>query len=176
MKLKKDINTIKKLSREKDEENWGFRSFLKSGGIPRAKIDAIVQRLDKKISAQIDCKTCANCCKEIKPVLKQDDIANLAAGMNMSPEKLVKQYLVETDIDGEYHFNALPCPLLKNNLCSVYNFRPNDCRSFPHLHKKNFVSRSMSVVNNTSICPIVFNVYEELKSEIWEMDEFDDFY
>ena len=89
---------------------------------------------------------------------------------------LIRQYLVETDTDGEYHFNTLPCPFLKNNLCSVYNFRPNDCRSYPHLHKKNFVSRTMSVVNNTSICPIVFNVYEELKSEIWEMDEFDDFY
>lgn len=176
MKLKKDINTIKKLSREKDEENLGFRSFLKSGGIPKAKVDAMVQRLNKKVAGQIDCKTCANCCKEVNPILKQEDIINLAAGLNISQEKLKEQYLVETENEGEYKMNALPCPFLENNLCTVYNFRPNHCRSYPHLDKKNFVSRSMSVVNNTAICPIVFNVFEELKSEIWEMDEFDDFY
>ncbi len=176
MRLKKDIDTIKKLAREKDEENLGFRSFLKSGGIPKAKVDAMVQRLDKKVSAQIDCKACANCCKEITPTFKQEDIINLAAGMQITPEKLKEQYLVESENEGEYTVNTLPCPFLENNLCSVYNFRPNDCRSYPHLHKKNFVSRTMSVVNNTAICPIVYNVYEELKSEIWEMDEFDDFY
>jgi hypothetical protein len=45
--------------------------------------------------------------------------------------------------------------------------RPNDCRLFPHLHKKGFVFRLIQVVENCSICPIVFNVFERLKQELW---------
>lgn len=176
MKLMKDIDTIKKLSRQKDEENWGFRSFLKSSGLPGKKIDIIVQRINKKISERIDCTACANCCREVKPGLKAEDIANMAAGLQISPASFKKKYLEKSENEGEYLFNKLPCPFLKNNLCTAYNFRPNACRSYPHLHLQGFVSRTISVVNNCAICPIVFNVYEELKREVWEMADFDDYF
>ena len=45
--------------------------------------------------------------------------------------------------------------------------------------KKNFTSRLMGVIGNCSVCPIVFNVYELLKGEIWYKlfsDDFSDFY
>ena len=42
-----------------------------------------------------------------------------------------------------------------------------DCRSYPHLHKKEIISRLMGVVFNCSVCPIVFNVYEQMKLELW---------
>jgi len=32
----------------------------------------------------------------------------------------------------------------------------------------------IDVIENTSICPIVFNVYEALKEEVWNNPEFDD--
>ena len=48
----------------------------------------------------------------------------------------------------------------------VYAHRPKDCHSYPHLHKKEFVFRLWGVVENCSICPIVFNVYEQLKDEL----------
>jgi len=35
------------------------------------------------------------------------------------------------------------------------------------LHKKEFVFRLWGVVDNCSICPIVFNVYEHLKDKLW---------
>ena len=40
----------------------------------------------------------------------------------------------------------------------------------------NFVFRLWGVVENCSICPIVFNVYEQLKGELWHSgdDEFAD--
>ncbi len=176
MRLEKDINRIKRLSQQKDEENLGFRSFLKSSEIPGRKIDSIVQRLYNTFSSQIDCQSCANCCREIKPLVKEKDIIDMAAALKISTDSFKKQYLVNAADEGGYHFNALPCPFLEGNRCKIYNFRPEDCRSYPHLHKSHFLSRSMSVVKNCSICPIVFNVYEQLKNEIWAMDEFDDFY
>jgi len=48
------------------------------------KIDSIVNGLYKKISLQIDCKTCANCCKEMQPELENEDIINLAEGLGIT--------------------------------------------------------------------------------------------
>jgi Fe-S-cluster containining protein len=176
MKIEVDIDTIRKLSKEKEEENQAFRSFLKSSDIPPNRIDSVVQQLSKTIASRIDCQACGNCCKEILPVLKENDIINLARHLNLSINKFKKQYLVETEMSDRYTFNTNPCPFLKGNNCTIHNFRPDDCRSYPHLHKKNFISRTISVIKNCSVCPIVFNVYENLKNEMWAMDDFDEYY
>jgi Fe-S-cluster containining protein len=60
---------------------------------------------------------------------------------------------------------------LQNNLCRVYNDRPGDCRSYPHLHKRDFVFRVNQAFSNCFVCPIVFNVYEELKRELWRQKD-----
>jgi Fe-S-cluster containining protein len=176
MKIEKDPERIKDLSHEKEEENWGFRSFLKSCEIPSKKIDSIVQRLYKEVSSQIDCLSCGNCCREISPTLKEKDITNMAEGLKISTEEFMKRYLKRTDEGSDYTFNKIPCHFLKSNTCSVYSFCPESCTSFPHLNNKNFVSRLISVIHNCSFCPIVFNVYEALKEEIWAMDDPDEFY
>ena len=176
MKIEVDIDRIRKLSKEREEENRAFRSFLKSSGIHPNKIDFVVQKLSKTISSRIDCQTCGNCCKEILPVLKENDAINMARHLNLSINEFKKQYLVETETSDGYTFNTNPCPFLEGNSCSVFDVRPEDCRSYPHLHKKNFISRTISVIKNCSVCPIVFNVYETLKNEIWAMDDFDEYY
>ncbi len=43
------------------------------------------------------------------------------------------------------------------------------------IKRNDFVSRLINVINNISICPIVFNVYESLKEEIWNNPEFEEF-
>jgi len=52
-------------------------------------------------------------------------------------------------------------------MCSQYKYCPDNCRSYPHLHKNDFVSRLINVIENIAICPIVFDVYEALKEEVW---------
>lgn len=165
--MKIDLDKIKKISKEKDDENWEFRSFLKRCDIPSEKIDLIVQKLFHQISAEIDCKICANCCKEVKPILNQDDIKRFSKGLGLSVVQFKKQYLDKDKNSKGYIFNKKPCPFLKDNLCSYYPYRPKDCMSYPHLHKKDFILRIINVIENYSICPIVFEVYENLKDEIW---------
>ncbi len=88
--------------------------------------------------------------------------------LKMSPIKFKEQYLVQDDeAPDKFRFNRLPCPFLRCNLCTTYEHRPQDCRSFPHLHMRDFTSRLWEVVENYSICPLVFNVYEYLKKELW---------
>jgi Fe-S-cluster containining protein len=172
MKLITDPKEVARLAKEQEDANWKFRTFLKEVDLEIDELDAIVHRHYEEVSAQIDCRECGNCCRESRPILQEDDVTMLARGLNISREALTIR-LLTTDEDGDIVFNKLPCPLLKGQLCSKYEHRPNDCHSFPHLHKDEFVFRLMGVVHNCSVCPIVFNVYECLKDELWhESDDF----
>ena len=104
------------------------------------------------------------------PVLDQKDVEKLSKGLEISVDQFKDRYLVKDDGREKYRFNEVPCPFLKGNICSQYSYRPKDCVSYPHLHKKGFVFRLIGVVDNCSVCPIVFNVYERLKDEIWDID------
>lgn len=82
--METNIRKIKVLSKEKAEENWAFRAYLKECDISPEEIDAIVHRLYKEVSSKIDCKACGNCCKEITPVLDEEDIEKLSKGLGLS--------------------------------------------------------------------------------------------
>ena len=168
VKLETDLARIREIAKQKEDQNWRFRSFLKGYDGPARRIDSIVHDLYQRISAEIDCKQCANCCREIQPVLNQKDIRAFSRGLGLPVNEFKTRYLVQGDTPQESLFKQVPCPFLKGNLCSNYEHRPQDCRSFPHLHKRDFTTRLLSVVENCSVCPIVFNVYEYLKDELWQ--------
>jgi len=166
MKLVTDAKVVAELARKRQDENWKFRSFLKGIDLEAREVDAIVHRHYEEVSNQIDCCACGNCCRQLQPVLQGDDVTRLAAGLEIPREELVERFLT-TDEDGDTIFNAMPCPLLSGDRCRAYEHRPDVCRSFPHLHKDEFVFRLIRVVQNCSVCPIVFNVFERLKDELW---------
>jgi Fe-S-cluster containining protein len=171
-----DLRRIEEMGKERAEENWEFRTFLKQLEMDTGELDAIVHQITAEVSSQIDCTKCANCCKQVRPVLDKGDVSEFALGLKMSVPELKGKYLkLHEDSPSKYEFNELPCPFLKDDRCSNYECRPKDCRSYPHLHKDELVFRLWGVVENYSICPIVFNVYERLKAELWHYDEgFDD--
>jgi Fe-S-cluster containining protein len=170
MKINKDYKNIGKLAEKKDDENWEFRCFLKAADIETEELDAIVHKLYKKVADQINCRECGICCRVALPVLKTKDITKLSNHLSLSADELKKQYLVKDEREGGFVFPNTPCPFFNDNkeecACSVYSARPDDCCSYPHLHKKNFSSRLIGIVNNCHVCPIVYNVYELLKIEI----------
>ncbi len=161
--MKINIPEIKRLSEKREDENWRFRSFLK--GLASEKIDALVQELLREFSSKIDCRACSNCCKEMPPTLDERDIETLGDVLRLTKEEFKKKYLIKDDKG--YCFKTKPCPFLQDDGCSYYEHRPKDCRSYPHLHKKDFVFRLMGAIDNCSVCPIVFNVYESLKEKYW---------
>jgi len=163
MIIEKDIAQIREIASRKFEENLAFRLFLK--GCDDEEVDAVVQRLYREITPEIDCLSCANCCKQVLPVLSQKDIKRLAGGLKIPVDAFKKRYLINRSPDGAVTFNKKPCPLLEGHACSQYLFRPRDCRSYPHLQKKDFSFRLINVIENISVCPIVFNVFEALKKE-----------
>lgn len=174
MKIETNLKRIKRIAAEKEDENWEFRVFLKQLPMSRQEIDAVVHPIVDEVTSQIDCKKCANCCKEIRPTLDENDIRRFAHGLNLPVAEFQTRYLSAANEPATFKFKGLPCPFLENDLCSNYDHRPETCRSYPHLHKEDFVSRTLGVLNNYEICPIVFNVYERLKDELWHYDEFED--
>jgi Fe-S-cluster containining protein len=166
MELKTDIKTIEKLAAEKEDQNWRFRCFVKGSDMEIEQLDAIVHKLNESVSTQIDCQTCGNCCRVVHPILKQKDIERLASHLSLPESEFSKKYLIRDEEEDGFTFRNIPCPFLSDNSCTVYSVRPGDCRSYPHLHKKEFFFRINGVFSNCSICPIVYNVYELLKNEL----------
>ncbi len=162
LEMELDLNRIEEFGRLREVENVEFRSYLK--GQDFDKIDDIVHRLNREVSDQIDCTNCGNCCTKLSPLINDKDIDRLSGKLNISTEQIKDDY-TETD-EGELFFKDLPCTFLKGKKCTIYNDRPEDCKSYPHLHKSEFISRLWAVIQNYSICPIVFNVFERLKIEL----------
>lgn len=155
----KDLQEIKRLATEKEDENWQFRSWLKFRA--PSNIDGTVKKLSQKYSALIDCKECANCCCSLNIVLDPIVTKKLTATLNLPLDEFQKQYtLVDEDND---RLLKTPCPMLKDKLCTIYENRPDTCRTFPHLEKSGFLGRLIGVINSLSVCPIAFNAFEELK-------------
>ncbi len=163
IELQLDLNTISQLAKSNWADNWNFRAFLQQKVDP-AEIDQRVHLLNAQVSAAIDCVACGNCCRALEPQLENSDIARLSRGLAIG-NRAVKDKLLRRTPDKTFTFACKPCPLLKEDgRCSAYDHRPEDCRSYPHLHKYDFLSRSISAIGNYLHCPIVFNVYEQLKT------------
>ena len=167
MKLQTDPEVVEKLAEERQEENWRFRCFLKTPDRDLEKLDAVVHRHYEHVARQIDCCACANCCRKASPTLLASDVERLASGLGLSEVEVKDRFLTPKEKGEGLVFNQEPCPLLSENRCSIYAHRPDDCRGFPHLHKEGIYWRLGQLLQNCSICPIVFNVYERLKEELW---------
>ena len=75
----------------------------------------------------------------------------------------MEQYVL-TDEDGDYVFNAHPCPfLLPDNYCMVYENRPRACREYPHTDRKRFYQILPLSFKNCETCPVVYEIFQELK-------------
>jgi Fe-S-cluster containining protein len=150
------LQRIKLLSEANENENYDFRSWLKDSAPDN--IDDLVKALSQKYFTLIDCKECGNCCRALELNFTEPELHTIAKSMQQSIDEFKKRFVVEGIMK--------PCPALKGNLCSIYEARPDDCRSYPHLEKPDFVSRLYGVLDNIAICPIAFNAFEELKAKL----------
>jgi Fe-S-cluster containining protein len=160
---------LRVLAQKADGENWKFRQFLKQRcELEEEELDKLVFEVTRQVWAGIDCTTCANCCKEVKPTLSEEDVNRLARRLGIERQELINAYLqpAEAGEDNPWETKTTPCPFLKDNKCSVYEDRPANCRGYPYLYEPRFTARLMSMLQRVSTCPIVYEVMEELKKEL----------
>jgi Predicted Fe-S-cluster oxidoreductase len=161
-----DPTLLPQLAEARLDENYDFRQFLKNHPeLSSEQIDKIVFELDAKIWKKIDCTTCANCCRHVSPTLSEEDVTRLAGHLGLSNAEFTASYLAPTESSSElpWVMRDKPCPFLKDNLCSVYEHRPANCRDYPYLNKPDLVFRTLNMIGRTAECPAVFEVWEELK-------------
>jgi Fe-S-cluster containining protein len=163
MHIERNLSKIKKLADMREDDNYRFRVFLK--GKDGEKIDKIVHRLHKEVSAQIDCATCANCCYCLTPKVNKADIEILARLENISPEEFQDAYCEEEF--GSIYLENIPCRYIDGKKCGIYENRPEQCKTYPNTNKPEFTARLLGMIRNYEVCPIVFNIMEMLKEELW---------
>jgi len=156
----KDLDLIRKQSQKNEARNWRFRSYLKMQD--DKKIDSLVKPIYEYVIKSIDCLECGNCCRKLRPVLLKADIKRFEKEFGLNEDEIFEKY-TENDESNELKLKGNPCVFLNGNECTIYQNRPADCKSYPHLHKKQFTTRLMGIIENAEVCPIVYNVYEELK-------------
>ena len=157
---------LRVMADKKKDENWKFRSFLKqSCDLESDELDERVFELTKQVWAGIDCTTCANCCKEVKPTFSEEDVSRIALRLGIDCQRLIEAYLEPTESgdDNPWQTRTKPCPFLKDNRCSIYEDRPTNCRGYPYLYESDFIFRLTGMMGRVSTCPIVYEVVEQLK-------------
>ncbi|WP_339918458.1 YkgJ family cysteine cluster protein [Yeosuana marina] len=162
--LELNLEKIALIGAQKEEENFDFRVFLK--GLDVKQIDKIVHRIDKELRTKIDCTKCGNCCKSLRPCVTDSELDKLSQIDNLPQPDFVNGFVKVDDLEGIKYLKDTPCKYLYDKSCSIYSNRPEDCKSYPHTQKAEFVTRTLGMIENYGICPIVFNLFEQLKEEL----------
>jgi len=164
----KNIEKLKKMAFAKGDENYRFMNYLK--GINPSKLDSLFVELSEKYLTEDFCLSCANCCRSLDPRFSKGEIRSLVNELEISMSEFMNKYVDLEKSDG-YILKTNSCPFLHENKCQIYTNRPHPCRSYPHLDKKIMAHRLIEVIDNSSVCPVVYQVLEDLKEEFNWKDE-----
>ncbi len=142
-----------------------FKRFLrKVEKNPPKNLDATAEIIDAEVWKEIDCLSCANCCKSMTPTFTPKDIKRIAAHFEIRPIDFKKQWLEYDKKDGDWVNVKQPCQFLnlQNNMCSIYEVRPLDCAGFPHLKKKKMIEYIHIHLQNVEYCPATYKMVEKM--------------
>ncbi len=126
--------------------------------IPDAEVDRIVGEVSAPIREAIDCTACGNCCMRLQVHVTPDDVATLAAGIDVPVNAIHERYLTDegcAEIEEWRRFKHSPCAFLDGKRCSVYEHRPETCRAYPEL--TDFRWLIDTYIEGARICPIIYN-------------------
>src|SRR5450631_1710343 len=79
--------------------------------IPPRGLDKIAAALEKDVWKEVDCLSCANCCKTMSPTYTKADIRRISKHFSQTPEAFSKQWL-KKDKEGDWLNKTEPCQFL----------------------------------------------------------------
>lgn len=162
--MEKDPAVVARLFREREDENWRFRTFLKMTSRSHAKIDAAAERFGRDAAARMDCLQCAACCKQTRTPVEDAEIERLARRLGITVVEFDERYVGENEF-GERCIRDIPCPFLDGNRCTVYEDRPEACRGYPYIGGEISI-RMIGILERASTCPIIYEMLEKLKEHL----------
>jgi len=151
---------LKNWQKKSGDRQKQYKQFLARAD--KNKVLRALPALHEEAFEKVDCLQCANCCKNYSPRFKTPDIKRISKYLKMKEGDLINTYL-EVDGDGDYVLRSKPCPFLgADNYCSIYEVRPSDCHRFPYTDEDVLLKRQPLTLKNSSFCPIVYFVLENL--------------
>ena len=158
-----------------------LRKFKARASRKKGKLNAFLQKLDEIVPPDlsrlvtetdvtvwrdVDCTTCANCCKTMTPTFRGADINRISAHLGMTPKAFKDKWLFKEEDSGDWVNVTQPCQFLIDDKCSIYEVRPKDCAEFPHHYKRPFDLYNDTFVQNLHRCPATFTLVERLKKRV----------
>jgi uncharacterized protein len=144
-----------------------FRYFLtRLENKPPRGLDKIPEAVAPEVWKEVDCLSCANCCKSMTPTFTVKDIKRISAHFDMTPNEFKDKWLMYEKRDEDWQNKKQPCQFLNlaDNKCSIYEIRPEDCAGFPHLTKKKMTDYMHVHRQNLEYCPATFKMVEKMKT------------
>lgn len=135
---------------------------------PPNGLDQLAAKIDAEVWKEIDCLSCANCCKTMSPTFTRKDLRRIADHFELSVKEFKTKWLYFEEKGGDWMNKKQPCQFLNlsNNMCSIYEVRPLDCAGFPHLKKKKMVEYIHVHQQNIAYCPATYKMVEKLSESI----------
>lgn len=135
---------------------------------PPRNLDTIAEIIDAEVWREVDCLSCANCCKTMTPTFTTKDIKRISAHFEMTQQEFKTKWLKFDKKDGDWVNKKQPCQFLDlgTNMCSIYEVRPADCAGFPYLKKKKMVDYIHVHQQNVELCPATFKMVEKMMMRI----------
>ncbi|SFP91033.1 hypothetical protein SAMN05444277_103108 [Parafilimonas terrae] len=134
-------------------------------------LDDLAEQINTEVWQEVDCLSCANCCKKMTPTFTSKDIRRISKHLNMRPKDFKERWLKHEKKDKDWVNISQPCQFLdlSTNMCSIYEVRPADCAGFPHLTKKKMVDYMHVHQQNIQYCPATYKMVEKMmeKIKIW---------
>ena len=149
---------------KKKNENYKFRRFLKNHADEK-ELDEQFLRLHHEIYNNYDCSKCRNCCKLFHAEIPITEIERDAQYLGMNTENFIKTYLQKDEYGIEYITNNTPCDFFVDNQCLLGDCKPKSCANFPHTNQPERLLSLLSFIENVSVCPIAYEIFERLKQE-----------
>ena len=156
-----NIDELAIMANRKEDENLRFRSYLKEHADPDI-LDRQFKDLHEKYFKIYNCKDCRNCCKKLNTLMTEEELNNICNKLNLDKEKLINEELKVTD--DRYTFKCDRCKFLDDdNNCLAEECLPESCKDYPYTNKSERLFSLYSVIDNAGICPVVYEILEELK-------------
>ena len=159
-----DLEGYKHQVLQKQKEHKKLLDGLKKK--PPKNLDYVVMETHEEVFEEIDCLSCANCCKTTGPLYVEKDIERISKHLRMKPADFEAKFL-RVDEDNDNVLQNLPCFFLnEDNTCSIYEVRPKACREYPHTDRKKIYQINNLTLKNAVICPATFTFLEKLKTKL----------
>lgn len=163
---KVNLKTFEQTSQNKRK---AYRQFItRCENNPPKALDELIEVADRQVWKEIDCLSCANCCKKMTPTFTVKDIRRAADFLHITPKAFKENWLTYDKKSKDWVNVQQPCQFLdlSNNMCTIYEARPDDCAGFPHLAKHKAKDYMHIHKQNMTYCPATLRFTEILKDMV----------